>query len=276
MNATALRSVLYVDDEPDIRTIVQIALGLASDLTVHTGDSGIHALELARALSPDVVLLDVMMPGLDGPATLSRMRSDPVLAHIPVIFITAKAMPKEVAQFRKMGAVGVIAKPFDPMQLRKQLLCLWEDRPAEAPPAENLDETNLRLHVNKLGERFLERTRDEAVVLRALSEHAHQGDPIVIEEIERMAHRINGSGSMFGFSAVSACAEEIEHIIDSFKGRGCACAAAIDPPMLQRLIECTQQLTQEVAAASALGSIPAAAGPMRESSARCAPPRRAT
>lgn len=251
MNATALRTVLYVDDEPDIRSIVQIALGLSSELTVHTGDSGIRALELARELKPDVVLLDVMMPGLDGPATLTRMRADPAIAHIPVIFMTAKAMPKELAQFRDMGAVGVIAKPFDPMLLGKQLLCLWQDRPADTPADERVDATNLHLHVAQLGEKFLARSRDEAVVLRALSEHAHEGNPIVIEEIERMAHKINGSGSMFGFTAVSACAAEIEHIVEGFKSTDPATAAAIEPPVLQRLIDCAQQLAHEVEMAAA-------------------------
>jgi CheY-like chemotaxis protein len=275
MSATALRTVLYVDDEPDIRKIVQIALGLANDLEVHIGDSGIRALEMARELQPDVVLLDVMMPGLDGPATLSRMRADPALAHIPVIFMTAKAMPKEIAKFRELGAVGVIAKPFDPMLLSKQLFGLWEDRPAEdLSPAERPEETNLRLHVAKLGEKFLDRSRDEAIVLRALSEHAHEGNPIVIEEIERMAHKIHGSGSMFGFSAVSDCAAEIERLVENFKPNGTA-AAVFGPPLLQQLIECTQRLLSELDAAAALGSIPVTVAPMREWSEQYALPTRA-
>src|SRR5688572_2250478 len=103
MERTALRTILYVDDEPDIRQIVQLSLSLAEGLTVHTGDSGEDALRLARQLKPDLVLLDVMMPGLDGPATLQRMRTDPQLQSIPVGFMTAKAMPQEVARFRKMG-----------------------------------------------------------------------------------------------------------------------------------------------------------------------------
>jgi two-component system, OmpR family, response regulator len=127
MDPKALRTVLYVDDEPDIREIVQLALGLEQGLTVHTSDSGERGLTLARQLQPDLLVLDVMMPGLDGPATLKRMREDPAIAHIPVIFMTAKAMPREVALFRSMGAVGVIGKPFDPMQLSKQVLSLWKD-----------------------------------------------------------------------------------------------------------------------------------------------------
>jgi CheY-like chemotaxis protein len=124
---------LYVDDEPDIRQIVQMALGLAPQLTVHTGESGEQALTLARELRPDLVMLDVMMPGLDGPGTLTRMRSEPQIADIPVVFMTAKAMPDEVARFRALGAVGVIAKPFDPMRLAQQVLTLWQSLPPARP-----------------------------------------------------------------------------------------------------------------------------------------------
>jgi len=131
MDPTALRSILHVDDEPDIRQIVQLALGLTEGLTVHSAESGEQALELARKLQPDLLLLDVMMPGLDGPGILKRMRSDSAIAHIPVIFMTAKAMAREIALFRQMGAVGVIAKPFDPMQLSQQVLSLWKDHVAE-------------------------------------------------------------------------------------------------------------------------------------------------
>jgi len=89
-------------------------------------------LSLARTLQPDLVLLDVMMPGLDGPGTLTRMRSDPALAQIPVVFMTAKAMPQEVARFRELGAAGVIAKPFDPMKLAQQVFAICETIPAGA------------------------------------------------------------------------------------------------------------------------------------------------
>ena len=120
-----LRSVLYVDDEPDIREVVELALGLAPDLAVKTCGSGVDALELLRKFQPDLVLLDVMMPGLDGPATLAHMRADPVLCKIPVAFITAKALPQEVDRFMSLGAVGVISKPFDPMQLAVRVREIW-------------------------------------------------------------------------------------------------------------------------------------------------------
>ena len=129
MDRTLLRTLLYIDDEPDIRQIVQLALGLAPGLSIHTGDSGEQALELAGALRPDLVLLDVMLPGLAGPGTLDRMRADPALARFPVVFMTAKAMPQEVTRFRELGAAGVIAKPFDPMKLADQVFALWERIP---------------------------------------------------------------------------------------------------------------------------------------------------
>jgi CheY-like chemotaxis protein len=126
MNRDSLREVLYVDDEPDIREIVQMALGLVPTLSVRTADSGIRALESMREHKPDLVLLDVMMPNMDGPTTLQQMRATPELQSIPVIFMTAKAMPQEVARFRSLGAAAVIAKPFDPMLLGEHVFAVWE------------------------------------------------------------------------------------------------------------------------------------------------------
>lgn len=111
-------SILYVDDEPDIREVVEIALALDADMSVRTAGSGEEALRLlADPPRPDIVMLDVMMPKMDGPTTLARMRADDRLADLPVIFITARARAQEVAQFRAVGADGVVVKPFDPMTL---------------------------------------------------------------------------------------------------------------------------------------------------------------
>lgn len=120
-----LRTILYVDDEPDIREVVEMSLSFAGDLHVHTCDSGERALELLPSVAPDLILLDVMMPGLDGPSTLQRIREMPKFARTPVVFMTAKALPQEVARFKSLGAVAVIAKPFDPMQLASQVFSIW-------------------------------------------------------------------------------------------------------------------------------------------------------
>ena len=253
MNAMPLRTVLYIDDEPDIRTIVQMALSLSNELTVHTGESGIQALQLARELKPDVLLLDVMMPGLDGPGTLHKMRADPATADIPVIFVTAKAMPREIAQFREMGAVGVIPKPFDPMQLINQLRTLWDGDGTEPDPSiDYSNKATAQRQLRQLAGRFLQRTRDEVVLLSALAEHAYDGDPVVTEQMERLAHKIHGSGSMFGYRALSACASDLESMVEVIRRRNTPAGAAIEPGDLLDLLECTRLLAQAVEAADVI------------------------
>jgi CheY-like chemotaxis protein len=121
MAANPLKTVLYVDDETAIREIVRLSLGLAENLAVYTAESGEHAILLAHDLKPDLVILDVMMPDMDGAETLRRMRTDPELRHIPVVFMTAKAMPEELGRLRNLGAVEVIRKPFDPMNLATEV-----------------------------------------------------------------------------------------------------------------------------------------------------------
>jgi two-component system OmpR family response regulator len=126
MNRAQLKTLLYVDDDSDIREIVAMALGLIDNLKVHTSASGEQALGLIPGLKPDLVLLDVMMPGMDGPTVFGRMRANTEQPICPVIFVTAKALPREIAHFRELGAAGVIAKPFDPMDLGRQVLQIWE------------------------------------------------------------------------------------------------------------------------------------------------------
>jgi CheY-like chemotaxis protein len=116
-----ISKVLLVDDEPDIRRIAHLSLHRVGKLQVVMASSGAEALELAPRERPDVVLLDVMMPELDGPSTFQRLRASAATAGIPVIFMTAKAQKHEVEAFRALGAAGVIPKPFDPMTLAAEV-----------------------------------------------------------------------------------------------------------------------------------------------------------
>lgn len=113
---SALR-VLYVDDEPDIRELVGISLGLDPEIQVKSCASGGDALVAAAEWSPDLIILDVMMPSMDGPETLKHLQEKETTADIPVVFMTARAQKRELAHFLSLGAVGVIPKPFDPMGL---------------------------------------------------------------------------------------------------------------------------------------------------------------
>jgi two-component system OmpR family response regulator len=123
---TTLR-ILYVDDEPDIREVAEIALGLDPEIECRALDSGEKAIDLLADSSwqPDLILLDVMMPRLDGPATLAQLRMLPGLASIPVVFMTASAQGFERERLMKIGAAAVIPKPFDPMSLAKQLQAIY-------------------------------------------------------------------------------------------------------------------------------------------------------
>jgi len=117
----APKRVLLVDDEPDIREVARISLEMVGGWTVLTETSGAAALVRAAAERPDAILLDVMMPDLDGPTTLERLRTDPATADIPVIFLTAKLQASDQRHFESLGVAGVIPKPFDPMALARQV-----------------------------------------------------------------------------------------------------------------------------------------------------------
>jgi CheY-like chemotaxis protein len=121
-----LKSILYVEDEPDIQAVARIALENVGGFSVRVCSSGEEALACAEEYDPDLVLLDVMMPGMDGPTTMQELRKLPSLAATPVIFMTAKVQPKEVEAYIQLGAVEVIPKPFDPMTLAQNIRSIWE------------------------------------------------------------------------------------------------------------------------------------------------------
>jgi CheY-like chemotaxis protein len=123
-----LQKILLVEDEPDIRAVAQLALEVVGDFTVRLCDGGEAALAALAEFAPDLVLLDVMMPGMDGPATLAALRALPQGGDVPVIFMTAKVQPAEIEGYRRLGAIGVVAKPFDPMALADTLRDIWDKR----------------------------------------------------------------------------------------------------------------------------------------------------
>lgn len=117
--------VMHIEDDPSIQEVVRIALEIVGGLTVKSCASGQEGLDEAQAFMPQLILLDVMMPGMDGPQTLARLREMPSMASIPVVFMTAKVQPPEVEEYRRMGAADVIVKPFDPMTLPDQVRAIW-------------------------------------------------------------------------------------------------------------------------------------------------------
>jgi len=118
--------VLVIDDEPDIRKIAKLSLSRVGGMLVVEASSGPDGVRLAESERPDAILLDVMMPGMDGPATLAMLKAGEATSKIPVVFLTAKAMTTELERLKALGAVAVLTKPFDPMNLPKELKAALE------------------------------------------------------------------------------------------------------------------------------------------------------
>lgn len=126
-----LKNILYVEDDPDIQAIAKLALEAVGEFNVKICNSGKQALGVVREFKPQLFLLDVMMPIMDGPDTLAKLRALPALANIPAIFITAKIQIHEVNLYREMGVLDVISKPFDPMILAEQINEIWKQQSAQ-------------------------------------------------------------------------------------------------------------------------------------------------
>lgn len=115
------KRILIIDDEESIQTVVQFGIRMAAGWDVFTASSGPKGIQTAQIEQPDVILLDVMMPDMDGIATFKALQSHPETEHIPVIFLTAKAQTSEKRQFNDLGVSGVITKPFNSLDLPDQI-----------------------------------------------------------------------------------------------------------------------------------------------------------
>lgn len=127
--STELKRVLLIEDEPDISFIATRALETFGGYTVQPCNDSRNAITQANGFRPDIILLDVMMPGKDGPTTLSELNEISSLKKIPVVFMTARVQKEELEEYIKMGAVGVIPKPFDPLSLAAELQNIWSKLP---------------------------------------------------------------------------------------------------------------------------------------------------
>jgi CheY-like chemotaxis protein len=115
------KHILLVDDEQDIREVAALSLQAIGGWRVSSAADGSSGILMARAEQPDAILLDVMMPGLDGPATVHRLREDPQTRDIPVILLTAKAQGADRRRYAQLGVAGTLTKPFDPLTLTEQI-----------------------------------------------------------------------------------------------------------------------------------------------------------
>lgn len=130
-----MRRILIIDDEDDIREVAALSLEATAGWQILTARSGAEGISVAAAEQPDAILMDVMMPGVDGPATLRRMQEDPAVAHIPVLFLTAKVQGVDQRRFASLGVAGILFKPFDPLTLAQQIAEAlgWNDEGRSSP-----------------------------------------------------------------------------------------------------------------------------------------------
>ncbi len=129
MPSRPLNRVCYVEDDEDIQRIVRLSLEKLGKMTIEVIGDPMVAIERMTAFKPELVMLDWMMPGMDGPTLFRKMRETPETRELPVVFITAKASTRELDEVRKLGAVGTISKPFSPKDLPEQLRAIWHALP---------------------------------------------------------------------------------------------------------------------------------------------------
>ncbi|HET7745950.1 MAG TPA: response regulator, partial [Vicinamibacteria bacterium] len=198
--------VLVTDDDADSRELVRYTLA-TQGIQVIEAAGGAECLERARSERPDAILLDVMMPFMDGPSTLAALRADPATASIPVVLLTASVMPAEVGRLEELGARAVISKPFDPFVLpdRVREILGTMARILPAAPAGGDDMAGLRAQFVRRSEARLEAAARVLARLREAPE-----DRARLQELMRFFHSLAGVGTSFGFPRLTAVAKEGE------------------------------------------------------------------
>ena len=205
-----LERIMFIDDDPDIRTVGLIALETVGGFNVQPCASGQEALQNLSAFNPDLILLDVMMPDMDGPATLQALRAMPEGADIPVVFFTAKTQRADVEQLSELGALGVLAKPFDPMTLASEIGVLWGEQGTASsgggepePPFDTLRKT------------FREEAKLDMAIIEGHSKDlagtaVQSKANTLLFEMHRLAHKLSGRSGTFGYPEISKRSAELE------------------------------------------------------------------
>jgi CheY-like chemotaxis protein len=212
MNRPPLRSILYVEDNANIRTLAKIALERLGGFSLHVCESGAEALAAIEAgMQPDLLLLDVMLPGMDGPTILEHLRRLPQTAQTPVIFMTAKVQSSEIAHFMSLGALGVITKPFQPTLLSQEIMKLWNgETPVYRAPA------GMETTVDAFRARFLKGLPKQLADLASLSQRMESAPSAEeVSSLYRLLHGLSGMAGTFGFGELGDRARQVEEMVQN-------------------------------------------------------------
>mgnify|MGYP000635365098 CR=1 FL=1 len=205
MTERSLRRILLVEDDPDIQEVTTLLLSHIEDFEVKACGTAGEALLVAQTFDPDLILLDVMMPGLDGQGAFAAFRQMPATKATPVIFMTARVQPREILEYRHLGSLGVIPKPFDPDTLAETIQGMWDrHQKSQLNEARRDDLAALRkLYAADLPERL------RAIEVATGSLRDNGWDPRVAASLYDLAHRLAGSAAIYGFPAVSEAAVRV-------------------------------------------------------------------
>ncbi len=208
MSPEKLQRVLVIDDDPDILAVIRITLRARGGFEVEVCQSGREAPGVARRFVPDVILLDVMMPGIDGPTTLEALKDDPQTAATPVVFMTAKAMPHETARYLDLGAAAVIAKPFDQRTLADELEQIVRRSSSSALEDDDSGQAEL---LDAYAEALPAKVRE----IRELWARVESGpDAEATRSLYLRVHNLAGTAATYGHPTLGDVAKQLEEVID--------------------------------------------------------------
>ncbi|MEW5892742.1 MAG: response regulator [Pseudomonadota bacterium] len=211
---STLKHILVVEDDPDIQKITRLALETVGGFKVMVAGSGEEALVALDQFKPDLLLLDVMMPGMDGPTTLSRIRLRPEHQATPAIFLTAKAQTHEIEALIAHGAIAVIAKPFDPMNLAAEVRARWDQARSSMPAAVTKPdpEVSLEASLEALRQEFIAEIPQRIQDISQLWHGIRTGKArlVDLQELVRLVHSLAGTSRTYGFNALGLKAKAIE------------------------------------------------------------------
>jgi two-component system, OmpR family, response regulator len=205
----ALKRVLVVDDDPDLLALVSLALTALGGFAVETCGTAADAVDVAHCFGPDLILLDIMMPGQDGFAVLGTIRQIASMNSTPVVFMSAHRLGRqEFARCEALGCLGVIPKPFDPAALSERLEQLWDLNARRRLEAHHSEfEALRRAYMAELAEKVTSMQSAAATLAQA------GWDRALVESLYHLAHRMAGSAGLYRLAALSRAAGALEDIV---------------------------------------------------------------